>query len=219
MFGGGALFTVVGVVGDSRQRRPNEEPRPEAFFSFDQQNWTNSLFLTVRTTADPSSAITAIRQAVWDVDDNIPISGVRTMRDVISAATADARFFTVLIVAFGALALLLGAVGVYGVLSYVVSQRTHEIGIRIALGADSSQVLWNAMARGLSPVALGIGAGLLGAFAATRQLSSLLFGVSPTDPLTFAAVPVILLLVAAIASYLPARRAAQVDPMISLSAE
>ncbi len=219
MFGGGALFTVVGVVGDSRQRRPNEEPRPEAFFSFDQQNWTNSLFLTVRTTADPSSAITAIRQAVWDIDGNIPISDVRTMQDVISTATADARFFTVLIAAFGALALLLGAVGVYGVLSYVVSQRTHEIGIRIALGADGGRVLRSAMAKGLSPVALGIAVGLFGAFAATRLLSGLLFGVSATDPVTFAVVPIVLLTVAAFASYLPARKAAMVDPMVSLSME
>ncbi len=141
------------------------------------------------------------------------------LKEVVSGSIADSRFTTLLLAAFGGLALLLGAVGVYGVMAYVVSQQTREVGIRIALGADSGRVLRTSMVRGMIPVGVGVALGIAGAVAATRLLASLLFEVTTTDAVTFILVPLCMTVIAAAASYLPARQAAQVDPMISLSTE
>jgi putative ABC transport system permease protein len=216
---GSVDFTVIGVVGDLRQYAPDVDVRPEAYFSAEQVALSPNLYLTIRTAGDPGNSIAAVKNAAWNVDRDVPISRVRTMEDVVSRTVADSKFFAVLLTAFGVLALVLGTVGVYGVMSYVVGQRTHEIGIRIALGADTGQVLRTSMLRGMVPVAVGVALGVLGAMASTRLLANLLFEVAATDLATFALVPLILALVAAAATYFPARRAANVDPMISLNAE
>jgi putative ABC transport system permease protein len=218
MFGNLDL-TVIGVVGDLRQSAPDVDVRPEVYFAAEQLTWSPNFYLTIRTTDDPTNSIAALKNAAWNVDRDVPISRVRTMEDVVSATVADSQFFALLLAAFGGLALVLGTIGVYGVMSYVVGQRTHEIGIRIALGADTGEVLRASMVSGMIPVAVGVALGLLGAIASTRLLSSLLFEVAATDLATFALVPLILALVAAAATYVPARRAANVDPMISLNTE
>ncbi len=212
-------FTVIGVVGNLHQLGPDVDVRPEAYFAAMQLTWAPNLYLTIRTTEDPTNSIAALKDAAWNVDRDVPISRVRTMEDVVSRTVADSRFLALLLGAFGLLALVLGTVGVYGVMSYVVGQRTHEIGIRLALGGKAGQMLRASMVRGMIPVTAGVVLGLLGAIASTRLLSNLLFEVTTTDLTTFALVPLILALVAAAATYVPARRAANVDPMISLNAE
>ncbi len=219
MFGGGADFTVVGVVSGSRQYRPDREPQPEVYIAYDQLRWLPSMFLTVRTHADPRTLASEVREAIWAVDRNVPISEVQTMESIVSGSTGETRMFASLLLGFGGLALLLGAIGVYGVLSYVVSQRTHEIGIRIALGADRGQIMKSALGWALRPVLLGVGIGVAGAFAVTRLISGFLYGVGASDPLTFVAVPLLLTIVALSASYLPARRAARTDPLVSMRAD
>jgi putative ABC transport system permease protein len=210
-FGGGALLTIVGVVGDAHQLRPELAPEPEVYMPYQQVSFYSGLFLVARVTGNPLSFVESFRQTIRGLDPDVAVSGARTMEDIVGGATADSQFFTLLIAAFGGLALILGAIGIYGVLSYVVSERIPEFGIRLALGGESKDVVFEAMRRAALPVGVGIAVGLVGAFATTRLLANLLFGVSPTDPVTFVIVPLVFVLVAAIASYLPARRASRVD--------
>jgi ABC-type antimicrobial peptide transport system permease subunit len=175
-----------------------------------------SVFLVARTTGDPRSVAAAIRGEVRHMDPNVPVANVRTMNEVVAAAMATPRLTGFLLGSFAVIALALAAVGIYGVLAYVVSQRTHEIGIRLAIGAERSQVLGMVMWHGVSLAATGIGAGLIGAFALTQLMRGLLYEVRPNDPITFVVVTATLLLIAIVASWLPARRAMKVSPTVAL---
>jgi predicted permease len=218
--------TVVGIVADERHSGVTDFVREKFFIPHVQ--WPvatsggdpiRSVFVVARTAGDPMSVAGAIRSEIRGMDASLPVASVRSMNDVVAAALATPRLTGFLLGAFAAIALALAAVGIYGVLSYLVSRRTQEIGIRLALGADRSQVLGMVLRRGLSLAAVGILAGLSGAFALTRLMESLLYGVRPHDPLTFAAVAAAVLLIALLASLLPARRATRVSPMIALRAE
>jgi len=173
----------------------------------------------VRTQADPATMITRIEDAIRAVDPQQTFTGASTLDDVVGEAVARPRLLTVLLGLFGAMGLILGALGIYGVLSYIVTQRMREIGVRVALGARTGDVLMMFVGRGLRLAAVGVAVGLIAAAALTRLMQSVLYGITPTDPMTFAAVGVGLLAVAALASWLPARRAARVDPMVALRAE
>ena len=166
-----------------------------------------------------SAVIKAVRREVRELDPALPLARVRTMDDVVSAAHSRPRFLTLLLTLFSSVALLLAAVGIYGVISYSVAQRTKEFGVRMALGAQRGDVLGIVLGRGMLLTLIGIVLGVSGAIMLTRFLSGLLFGVTPTDPATFVVVSLVLVVVAFLASYLPARRATKVDPMIALRYE
>jgi ABC-type antimicrobial peptide transport system permease subunit len=180
---------------------------------------TTELWVVARTTGDPASVGRAIRAIVHDVDRSVPVSDVRTMGAVISESVRTTRFVTVLVASFATLALLLGAVGIYGVMSYLVSERTQEMGIRLALGASRRAVIGLVVRRATTLSAIGAVIGVAASLAATRSLRQLLYGISATDPLTLVTVPLLFLAVAALASYAPALRATRVDPARTLRAE
>lgn len=207
---------VVGVVRDVRQNDFLAAPKMQMYFSHEQVVSLASNALVVRTSMDPLSLGTAIRNTVWSIDREQPVSDLRTMEELVASAVARQRFSALLLGVFAGVALILAAVGIYGVMSYTVSQRTREIGLRMALGAQRGDVLRMTVQQGLRLVALGLALGLVAAFALTRVMASLLHGVSATDPLTFGGIALLLLLVAALASYLPALRASRVDPMEAL---
>jgi ABC-type antimicrobial peptide transport system permease subunit len=175
-----------------------------------------SVFLVARAETDPVSLVGAIRAEVRKMDSNVPIAHVRTMDDVVAAALATPRLTGVLLAAFAAIALALAGIGIYGVVAYHVSQRTQEIGIRLAIGADRKQVLGMVLGQGLALSGAGIVVGLLGAFALTRMMQGLLYNVEPDDPLTFTAVAAGLLVIALLAALLPAWRATRVSPTTAL---
>ena len=214
----GPWRTVVGVVADSRNYTLEREPWPEIFIPYQQRP---SLFMTfvLRTKDDPMRLATSLRQAVKSVDSSEPVSNIQAMDDIVRNLVAPQRFKLVLMGSFALLALVLGAVGLYGVISYAVTERTHEIGVRRALGAQRNDVLKLVIGQGFKLTLMGVGIGILGALALTRSLSTMLYGVKPTDPLTFAAVSLILIVVALVASFIPARRATKVDPMVTLRCE
>ena len=173
----------------------------------------------VRTASEPAAFITGVREAVSSADANIKAVNVQTMRRLVTDSVASPRFNAILLSAFAALALVLAAVGLYGVMSYLVTQRTREIGIRMALGASSGAVFKIVLGHALLLSLIGVVVGVGGAIAATRVMTSMLFGVSTTDPLIFFALPVILTIVALAASFVPARRATRVDPMVAFRYE
>jgi putative ABC transport system permease protein len=205
---------VVGVVADTRQLGLDSPPRPEMFFPFRRQ--FPNLALIVRTVGDPLHAAPAVTAQIWAIDKDQPVHDVYAMEHVVDDSISQRRFNMLLLAIFAATALVMAAVGIYGVLAYAVSRRTQEIGIRMALGAQTRDVFRLIGREGLVLVIIGIGIGLAGSLALTRLMSSLLFGVSPTDAATFAAVPALLAAVALVACYLPARRAAHVDPTVAL---
>ena len=211
------VFTVVGVVGDVRDVALSTPPRPQIYLSSLQANlpWPWGA-LVVRTTGDPDALAGAIREAVRSADPNVPQLRVSTLDAVVARSIAAPRVYTILLGAFAALALLLAAIGLYGLVSYSVSQRTHEIGVRVALGAERREILRLVLAQGVGVAACGTVAGLLGAWAATRVLVGLVGAVKPTDPAAFGAVSALLIAVAIAATYVPARRAARVDPIVAL---
>jgi putative ABC transport system permease protein len=188
---------------------------PDQFFA----QATSAMSLVMRTTPDPSSLVAAVRNQVLDIDKDQPIYNIKPMSELIAASMSQQRFAMLLLTVFGGVSLTLAAVGIYGVMSYSVTQRSHEIGIRMALGARGSDVLSLVVGQGLRLVLFGVAIGLAGAFALTRVMSSLLFGVSATDPLTFVVTSIVLSGVALVACFVPARRAARVDPMVSLRYE
>jgi len=175
--------------------------------------------LVVKTEVDPATLAATVRQTVWEIDKDQPVSNIRTMEEILLQSIARQRFSMLLLAIFAGVALILAAVGIYGVMSYSVAQRTHEIGIRMALGAQTGTVLKLAVGYGLKLVVAGVVIGLIAAFALTRVMSTLLFGVTATDPATFTLISLLLIAVATIASYIPARRATKVNPIIALRYE
>jgi putative ABC transport system permease protein len=211
--------TVIGVVKDVRQNDFVAEPKMQMYFTYRQLRSLMPNALIVRTAIDPLSLATAVRNAIWAVDKDQTVANIDSMEHVVAGAVARQRFSMLLLAIFAGVALVLAAVGIYGVMSYSVAQQTREIGIRMALGAQRSDVLRMTVKQGLRLVAFGLAIGLVAAFILTRVMASLLFGISATDPLTFISISLVLLAVAILASYLPALRATRVDPMIALRAQ
>ena len=209
---------IVGVVGDIRQSAMDEPAVPTIYID-NMFNGRVQTTLVARTKGEPLAMARTIRDAIWSLDRDQPITSIFTFDDVVSDAVARPRLLTVLLGAFGALGLVLGTLGIYGVLAYLVNQRQREIGVRIALGASPGEVSRMIVGRGITLTVAGVAIGLVGALALGRFLSGVLYGVRPTDPPTFVAVAAILLSVAAIASWLPARKAARVDPAMALRAD
>jgi putative ABC transport system permease protein len=211
-------FTIVGIVSDVRQDGLAIEPKPH-FYLCSFQAPTGEMHLIVRTSADPLGLVAAVRQQVRDLDSTLAVADIRTLEMVLSRNLSRQRLVMSLMGVFAAVALLLAMIGIYGVLAYSVSQRQQEIGIRIALGAKTGDILKLVLSQGMALASIGLVLGGIGALALTRWLSSELFGVSPTDPLIFAGVAALMILVSLLACIVPARRAAHVDPLVALRYE
>ena len=211
---------IVGEVAGTRNQDAKSLPKPELYrASFQSTHTWSHQTLIVRTRANPAALVPTIEAQIWSIDKYLPVTQVRTMDQWFAETNAAPRFQTMLLGIFGALGLLLAMVGIYGVISYSVTQRTHEIGIRMALGAQSGQVLGLVLAQGLKLALAGVVIGVIASLALMRLMSSLLFGVSASDPLTFAGASFLLIIVALLACYIPARRATRVDPMVALRYE
>jgi putative ABC transport system permease protein len=217
----GYWYTIIGVVNEIRERGVAEDPRPAIYRVHEQADQSNDLpsGIVVRTAVDPASILSAVRQAIWSVDRNQPLARIRTMEDIVDGQLSTATQSTALLGAFAVLALLLASIGIYGVLSYAVMQRTNEIGVRMALGATSGEILLAFGRRGLGLALGGLAIGLVLAAIASRLLTTLLYGFRPDYIATVAAVSLILTAVAALACFVPARRASLIDPMIALRPE
>jgi predicted permease len=211
------LLTIVGIVADVHENSLETPSRPTVYVNLFQRP-RPAITLTMLTDADTQMVTTAARGILQDLNPEIPPT-FRTFAQVYSASLGSRRFTLILISFFGLVALLLATTGVFGVMAYSVSRRTREIGVRVALGARSRDVLTMILNQGIRTIVIGIAIGLAGSFALTRTLSSLLFGVTATDPLTFAAVVALLIATALLACYIPARRATKVDPMVALRYE
>jgi predicted permease len=211
-------WEVVGIVGNVKHERLDREAKPEMYVPY-QQSPKNFMSLVVRTAADPAGMAAAVRSQVLAVDPDQPVFDIKTMDERLSKSVAQSRFTMLLLAVFSGLALTLSAVGVYGVMAYTVTQRTHEIGVRVALGAQQRDVLKLVLGQGMKWTLAGVGVGLAAALILTRVMSSLLYGVTATDPLTFIAVAALLSAVALLACFIPARRALKVDPMEALRYE
>jgi predicted permease len=209
---------IAGVVGVVKQYGLDNEGKIAVYFPHNQQT-SNGMYLVARTASDTSGLAGAIVREIHSVDSEVVVYDIRTMQDRLHDSLARQRFSTTMLGAFAAFALLLAAVGVYGVMSYLVSQSTHDMGVRIALGAPPGNIVGLVVRHGMGLAAIGIGAGLIGAIGLTRVMASLLFGVTATDPLTFIAVAVILGTAAFAATVIPALRASSVDPVVALREE
>ncbi|HKP73312.1 MAG TPA: FtsX-like permease family protein, partial [Pyrinomonadaceae bacterium] len=216
---------IVGVFKHIKHYSPDEKGRVEIYTPYMQVNpeffaaANRNLWLAVKTNGDPTALTAAIRNEVLQIDKDQPVSNVGTMEDIVASTVAPQKFATWLLGIFAAAAMVLAAIGIYGVMAYAVTQRTHEIGIRMALGAGQRDVLRMVVGQGMKLALVGVALGLVGAFLLTRLMSSLLFGVSATDPLTYGGVSVLLAAVALFACLIPARKATKVDPMIALRYE
>lgn len=209
---------IVGVVGDVRNINLSKEP-PPAYYVPQTQVPFSQMVTVIKTISEPRSLISAVTKEVAAMDPDVPLFEVKSMEEFMSASVAAPRFNTTLLSIFAAVALVLTVVGLYGVMSYSVAQRTNEIGIRLALGAQSRDVLLMVVKQGSTLILVGLVIGLASAYALTRLIASLLFGITTKDPLTFAAVAVLLAIVALLACYVPALRATKVDPMEALRCE
>jgi putative ABC transport system permease protein len=217
-FDGGQTRYIIGIVADVRhddlQRPPREEVYlPHAQFPF------GSMTIVVKTAGDASPLLEPLQKALWAVNPNQAIYAASTVDALVAGSLRERRFNLTLIGGFAALAVVLAAVGVYGLISYSTSRRAREFGVRLALGANARQIIVAAMGDGFRSATLGVAVGLVAAYALTRSLSTMLFDVTATDPITFASLAVVMLVVAALASYLPARKALRVDPVIALRGE
>jgi putative ABC transport system permease protein len=211
----------VGIVGNVKSRKLDSETVAEYYIPDSQLNF-GSMTVVLRTSVDPHSLTSAVRNMVSSMDPDLPLYDIKTMEEYLAIAVATPRFHAILLEAFAGLALLLTGIGLYGVIAYAVAQRTHEIGIRITLGATRANVVQMVLKSGLQLTAIGVGAGVVLALVAARyvsSVSSLLFGVKPTDVATFAVVIAIVALVSLLACYIPAYRASRVDPMVALRYE
>ncbi|PYP84516.1 MAG: hypothetical protein DMG65_22340 [Candidatus Angelobacter sp. Gp1-AA117] len=211
-------YQIVGVVGNVRDVNLSVEPRTQIYLAFSQSP-SPEIHLVARSSTEPLDFVPALRQAVWSVDKNQPVTHIQTLEQVIAKSTADRRLRTLLIGAFATLGLILTLIGIYGVISYSVSQRIQEIGIRLALGAQPKTVLLQVLGQGFKLALIGAVLGLMGSLLLMRLLANQLFGVKPSDPATLLAVMLLMLAVAVAASYVPARRATKVDPMVALRCE
>jgi putative ABC transport system permease protein len=216
-------FEVIGTVGNTAPQDLRKTPSALIYVPFVQGYlifpWQPDITLLARTSGDPRTLVPALRSAVAGVNPHLPVFRVRTMRDQIATTLAEQRFLAQLLYFFAFLATVLSAAGVYGLISYTTQRSNHEFGIRIALGAQSQDVLWMVLRRGLLLTVAGLLIGFGAAIWLTRLLTSFLFGVSPTDPITFAGVALLIAAVAVVASYLPARSVSRVDPMVVLRHE
>jgi putative ABC transport system permease protein len=210
---------IVGVVGDVKSRKLEAETGYQIYVPYAQDAGWGALSLAVRTKGEPEALTSAVRGAIFSIDKNQPAYDIKTMDDVFSASVANTRLVVLLFGVFSIFALLLASIGVYGLIAYSVAQRTHEIGIRLAVGAQTKDVLRMIITQGVILTLVGASLGLAGAFATTRVMRGLLYGVSATDPLIFMGVSLLLTVVALLACYIPARRATKVDPMIALRYE
>jgi putative ABC transport system permease protein len=209
---------IVGVVKSVRHMGLDDDLHPEIYWPVAQFPWSN-LTLVVRTNGDPLNFVGAVRDQVQAIDKDQPISNIHTMDELLARTVSQPRFNLILLAIFAGIALLLAAIGIYGVVSYLVAERTHEIGIRMALGAQTRDVLKLVVSQGLTLALTGVAIGLITALGLTRLMKSLLFGVGTTDPLTFVVIALLLIIIALLACWTPARRAAKVDPLLSLRQE
>jgi putative ABC transport system permease protein len=213
-------FSIKGVVADSNQGNFDAPVKPEAYYAIGQMAWRlRRMNFAIRTQGDALALVPQLQKEIWAVDKDQATYQVQTMEQMIGVVTSTRRFALVLLLLFAGLAAGLAALGIYGVLACLVAQRTHEIGIRLALGAGARDVLRLVIGQGLRPALLGVALGLAGALGLTRLMKSLLYEVSATDPLTFVVIALLLVLVALLACWIPARRATKVDPMIALRCE
>ena len=211
-------FEIVGITANIRSSELREEPESELYFSANQSPF-GTMALVVRSSVEPASLAASVRQVVSEVDKSVPVSDVKTMDHIVSESVTQPRFNLFLLGLFSGIALLLSVAGIYGVTAYSVTQRTHELGIRIALGAQVSDVLRMIMGQGMTVIGIGIVIGLVAAFVLMRFMNSLLFGVTATDPFTFAGITAVLIGAGLLACYIPARRATKVDPLVALRSE
>jgi putative ABC transport system permease protein len=209
---------IIGVVGDSKHMKLDAKVEPMSYWPHPELTYSGMTFV-IRTQGEPAAVADAARNVIRTLDPEQPIADVRTMESLIGTSVARSRFNTLLLTIFAVVALLLAGVGIYGVMAYSVAQRTHEIGVRMALGARAGDVLRLVVRRGMTLALGGVAIGVVASFALTRLMTTLLFNVSATDPLTFAGIPLLLALVALVACLIPARRAAKVDPMVALRYE
>jgi predicted permease len=208
-------FTIIGIVADARARGAREAPKVETFIPYWQVT-EPGMVVVLKTDGKPTQLTAALKQAVASIDRNVPVSNVTTLSQMVGESIEQPRFFAMLAVAFASLALVLAAIGIYGVMAYAVAQRTMEIGVRMALGAKPSEVFALVLADGLKLTAIGIAIGVAGSLLIAHWLTTLLFGVQPGDPVTLIATAATLLIVAGAACFVPARRATRVDPMVAL---
>jgi putative ABC transport system permease protein len=219
-FGGNVWRTIIGVVGNVLHESLDSEARAEMYVPFTQApNLESGPTIIVHTVIDPAAVAANLRRAVTAIDPAIPIDQIETMEQFVSVSVAQPRFRTVILIAFSLLALLMASIGIYGVMNYLVVQRTHEFGIRMSLGATQRDVLRLVLGRAAILIGAGLGLGLLGSVVLVRLIAKLLYGITPLDPLTFFAVSIILSAIALSASYIPARRATRVDPIVALRCE
>jgi len=211
--------TIVGVAADVKNAGVDKPAGTEVYFPYQQADGVRGMYLLVKTPGDPRAVVNAVRARIAQVDPTLPVAQILPMTDVVDAATTRPRFLTVLLSLFSFIAVSLAAVGIYGVMAYTVAQRTQEFGIRMAIGAESTDVLWLVLRQGMTIGLIGVAFGAAGAFALTRMLRQLLFGIDSFDPATFAVTALVLTVVILAACYIPARRATRVDPIVALRYE
>jgi putative ABC transport system permease protein len=217
--GGKVWYTVVGVAGNVRGFGVDGDPMPNIYFSRQQESWGNDVHVLIRTSVPPSSLAGTVRKEIRAWNKDIVIGRLAPVENLLAEEVTVPRFYMLLVLAFAALAITLAAVGVYGLLNYSVAHRTHEIGVRMALGAERGDVLEMILKQGLTLILTGVVLGLAGAWASTRALESMLFQVHARDAVTFGGACLVLIAVGVLACYLPARRATKVDPMVALRYE
>ena len=215
---GESWISIVGVIGDVKQLGLDSSAKPEVYFPY-LQVAAPSMSLVVRTASDPLSLAGAVKSQIQMIDKDLPIDDAKTMQQLLAESISGRRFNMLLLTVFAVVALVLAVVGIYGVMSYTVTQRTHEIGIRVAIGAQPRDVFRMVIGQGMMLAMIGVAFGLVGAFGLTRLMTTMLFGVEPTDPATFVSIAVLLTGVALVACYIPGRRATKVDPLVALRYE